>query len=994
MKKNLYLPLLAVLLIFFTAVLSAQPVTATWTLTNATQTSVVTTGIITGENQTITGMAINGWSGNNTAAKLYSTTGGTTQTGYWPDEKAYNPARYAEYKVTPKSGNTIVIDNISFDIGNSGGSNNLRADFFYSLDNFATSKKLGTTDTLPNTAMHKKTFTGLGVTITDGKVLSLRIFPWGTNGGAASGKYTNIQNVIISGTALGILTPMSASWPYETDDKAVTKGSITANQSYYKTMKFYGFTNLPTVAGVTLKVGSIQTASKTWYAEPKPTDTLYFQYEVAPKAGGTMVVNSVSMYLGGWFSSNLRAAIYYSKDANFSNRTLLLPDSALVGNKVDKLQMSLNSIVNSGETFYLRVYPHNKAAEGWAKLVAVDSVLISGSTGGVKADPPAISTSPATYISNTYLTIGGTVANDGGADVTARGVCWNTTGNPTIADNKTVNGNGVGLFVSNVTNLTAGTKYYFKAYATNSAGTAYGSEINVTTLSAVVIPTVTTTSASSILAKTANTGGNVTDWGGAPVTEKGVCYSTSPTPTIINSKTSNGNDIGTFTSGLYNLNPNTKYYVRAYATNSVGTGYGPEISFTTQSIAPPVRKVVALDGSGDYKTVQAAFDAVPENYTGTYTIFVKKGTYYEKITLASNKPNVVLIGEDRDATILTYDDYAGKPGLGTSTSQSVAIDANDFVAMNITFRNTIKNDGSQQNQQAVALRVNGDRQAYYNCKMLGYQDTYYTWGNGRIYNYNCYIEGTVDFIFGRSITVFEGCTIKVLRNGCTITAASTEPTSLYGYVFLSCSIQADKVGFDGTAITNIYLGRPWQANPRTVFLGCEEPEVLNSAGWQAWNVNPALYAEYACYGAGYKPSQRVTWSNQLTLGDATQYSLSKIFSKAAGGFAWDWTPDMLTTGIQEEKKAESLPTKYSLEQNYPNPFNPSTKIKYQVPNNGLVKITVYDITGREVTQLVNSEHTAGFYEVDFNAFQLASGVYFYRIQASNFVQTKKMILVK
>ena len=307
------------------------------------------------------------------------------------------------------------------------------------------------------------------------------------------------------------------------------------------------------------------------------------------------------------------------------------------------------------------------------------------------------------------------------------------------------------------------------------------------------------------------------------MTDRGICYSTSKNPTIVDYKVSNGSDIGSFTSGMNSLEPKTTYYARAYAINSAGAGYGNEITFTTQAIAPAVRKIVAADGTGDYKTVQAAFDAIPDNYTGPYTVYVKKGIYYEKITLASAKSNVILVGEDRDATILTYDDYAGKPGLGTSTSQSVAIDASDFVAMNITFRNTIKNDGTAQNQQAVALRVNGDRQAYYNCKMLGYQDTYYTWGNGRIYNYNCYIEGTVDFIFGRSITVFEGCTIKVLRNGCTITAASTEPTSNYGYVFLNSSITADKVGFDGNEITNIYLGRPWQANPRTVFLGCEEP---------------------------------------------------------------------------------------------------------------------------------------------------------------------------
>ena len=172
------------------------------------------------------------------------------------------------------------------------------------------------------------------------------------------------------------------------------------------------------------------------------------------------------------------------------------------------------------------------------------------------------------------------------------------------------------------------------------------------------------------------------------------------------------------------------------------------------------------DGSGDYTTVQAAFNAVPDSYTGPYTIFVKKGTYKEKLLLGSKKVNVILKGEDRDNTILTYDDYAGIAG-GTSGSQSVGIDAADFIAVNITFQNTVKNDQTVANQQAVALRSNGDRQAFYNCKLLGYQDTYYCWGGsgaGRVYMKNCYIEGSVDFIFGRDIVLFDNCELHVNRN--------------------------------------------------------------------------------------------------------------------------------------------------------------------------------------------------------------------------------------
>ena len=148
-------------------------------------------------------------------------------------------------------------------------------------------------------------------------------------------------------------------------------------------------------------------------------------------------------------------------------------------------------------------------------------------------------------------------------------------------------------------------------------------------------------------------------------------------------KTENGSGLGSFKSILYDLTPNTTYYVRAYATNSIGAGYGEVDKFKAQSPAPAVTKIVAADGSGDYTTVQAAFDGVPDSYTGPYTVFVKKGTYKENFYWIK-KVNVILMGEDQDSTVLIYDDYAGIAG-GTSGLSSVGIDAADFTAMNITF---------------------------------------------------------------------------------------------------------------------------------------------------------------------------------------------------------------------------------------------------------------------------------------------------------------------
>ena len=508
---------------------------------------------------------------------------------------------------------------------------------------------------------------------------------------------------------------------------------------------------------------------------------------------------------------------------------------------------------------------------------------------------------------------------DGGAEVTEKGVVWNTSGSPTVSDGKTIDGSGSGLFTSRVIGLNPNTTYYLRAYATNKAGTAYGEEKTFTTLAAIIPPTVTTTAISSIMVTTANSGGDVTEWGGDTVKIRGICWNTTGNPTINDNKTTDGSGLGVFTSSLTGLIQNTKYYVRAYATNSAGTGYGDEINFTTQSPSPDITKIVAKDGSGDYTTVQAAFDAVPDNYTGKWTIYIKPGVYKEKLLLAKNKVNVILKGDHPDSVILTYDDYAGKSNgaggtIGTSGSYSVSIEPNDFVAMDITFQNTVINDGTFANQQAVALRTNGDRQSYYRCKLKGYQDTYYTYGLGRVYMKDCYIEGSVDFIFGQATVYFDSCELKVLRNGGPVTAASTNVNSKFGYVFRNCKIMTDAVGFDGNAITGIYLGRPWQGNPKVAYLFCEEPASLAPAGWtnMSAGLNP-VFAEYKCFGPGYKPESRSTAVDykgiQLTDEEAAKYTVMNVFARTTNSaFTLDWIPD---TNVLKLKQIINIPSSIS-----------------------------------------------------------------------------------
>ena len=227
-------------------------------------------------------------------------------------------------------------------------------------------------------------------------------------------------------------------------------------------------------------------------------------------------------------------------------------------------------------TFYrVRAYATNSAGTAYGNQQTFSTLQ----------DPvlPTVTTAQPLNITQTSATSGGTVMTDGGSTVTARGVCWNTSSNPTIANSHTLDGTGTGAFTSNLAGLIPGTQYYVRAYATNAVGTVYGNEYPFVTLSSAILPTLTTDPATNITQTNATSGGNVTSDGGSTVTVRGVCWSTTSNPTTANSFTTDGMGTGAFVSNLTGLTASTLYYVRAYATNGVGTAYGNEVSFTTLS---------------------------------------------------------------------------------------------------------------------------------------------------------------------------------------------------------------------------------------------------------------------------------------------------------------------------------------------------------------------------------------------------------------------------
>lgn len=308
--------------------------------------------------------------------------------------------------------------------------------------------------------------------------------------------------------------------------------------------------------------------------------------------------------------------------------------------------------------------------------------------------------------------------------------------------------------------------------------------------------------------------------------------------------------------------------------------------FCTSVQAKAYDFVVAKDGSGDFTTVQEAINAVPDFRKNPTTIYIKNGIYKEKLVLPASKTSVYFIGEDVKRTVLTHDDYASKKNrfgeeMGTTGSSSFFIFGDDFSAENITFENSSGPVG-----QAVAVRIDGDRVMFNNCRFLGFQDTLYPHGkNSRQYYKNCYIEGTVDFIFGWSTAVFEDCVIFCKGDSGYVTAASTLEGTPFGFVFLNCRIT-------GSAPANsFYLGRPWRPFAKTVFINSFLDKQIKPEGWHNWNKPDAekttFYAEYNSKGPGSAPQQRVKWADLLTAEQAKAYSLKNIFV--------DWNPMEKTT---------------------------------------------------------------------------------------------------
>ena len=316
------------------------------------------------------------------------------------------------------------------------------------------------------------------------------------------------------------------------------------------------------------------------------------------------------------------------------------------------------------------------------------------------------------------------------------------------------------------------------------------------------------------------------------------------------------------------------------------------LSLTAQAASKydnPDTLVVARDGTGEFRTIDEAIEVCRAFMDYHKVIYVKNGTYKEKLIIPSWLQNIEICGESAENTIITYDDHANiqivlgtaeprTQPMGTFRTYTLKIEGNAITLKNITIENNAERLG-----QAVALHTEGDRLVFINCRFIGHQDTVYTGVAGtRLFFKDCYICGTTDFIFGPSTAWFENCTIESLINSY-VTAASTPKDQPYGYVFNNCRLIAQPEA------TKVYLGRPWRDYGYTLFMNCDLGKHIRPEGWHNWEKHreqTARYLEYNNHGDGAKTTERVGWSRQLTKKEASKITPENVFRQETS-----WLPE-------------------------------------------------------------------------------------------------------
>lgn len=933
--------------------------TATWALTSdktAAVTGAQAAGVIT------SAMA----PGSSFSSGAHNTDGfACAYTTAWPT--VATDGMHLDFPLSPDGESNLTVTGLTCGVKISGSSGSQMFSLAYQVDGAGSWTSLGTPQTASSGGSSTVNFGTLSASFENGHTYVIRMYVYAAATGTSSSRKAYVKNVAFTGAVTAANTPAilisTTSLP---SFGTIVTGSSSTVQSY-------------SVSGKRLTTDVVVTAPSGFQVS---TDNSTFTSSATlTQSGGTLAESSVYVKCVP-VSADGKITGSISHQSTGAMTKKLTVDATVLAEEPTQ-----QSTISFGETTGKSIVIKTTGGNGGRRLIVI------------RADNP-VSYIPIDGVTESGVSNNYAVATDKG------------NGNKVILD-----GSDTSVTVSG---LTSGRTYYFASFeynvGTNNSQNYLTTNPGTGAIATQTVPGLSVNSASlsfgSAVYNTISSEKSYTLSGNYLSPADGNISVTAPAGFEVSLTTAAGFDTVLsipYTGGTISAVPIYVRFkpteVKAYSgtiTNAGGSAENLSVTVTGTGVLDMPNPgnydyIVAKDGSGGYTTVQAALAAIPLNNTTWKTVFIKNGLYVERDSTTKTQDKVIIIGESRDSTIIQNSSYSGQSldgvTLATSTCQVLYINSSDVIIKNLTVQNTYTSS------QAVALNVHGDRIIVDNCKLIGYQDTYYTWGYGRFYTKNSYIEGATDFIFGRGAALFDSCTIcSIKKTSSTVTAPSTDTLWNYGYVFRNCKFTA------GSGVSAIDLGRPWKPYGRCVIMNCEEGAHISAVGWRIWEGNnnhlTCYFAEYNNSGPGFVPASRISWSHQLTDAQAANYTMQNIFAKntavtltGAPFFADDWTPSDVTTDVKTTGDTQK-PKDFSLKQNYPNPFNPSTVIKYQVPSTGNVVLKVYDILGKEVATLVNDVKAAGDYECRFSGANLSSGLYIYMLKAGSSVQSKKMILLK
>lgn len=423
------------------------------------------------------------------------------------------------------------------------------------------------------------------------------------------------------------------------------------------------------------------TATETFYGEQKSFSTkngipTLTTLDVTDITGITASCGGIIIDDGGLNITT--RGVCWSLDPNPTIADSFSTDGEDIGDFISSL-----SNLNVNTTYYVRAYATTTVGTGYGEQKCFTT------RNGI----PTLTTTDVTEITGVTATCGGNIIDDGGLNITTRGVCWSASPNPTVADSLNSDGGGMGSFSSNITNLTVSTTYYVRAYATTAAGTAYGEQKSFTTQDG--IPILTTMNVTNITGTSSTSGGIITDDCGLGITARGICWSTSPNPTIEDIHNFNGTGNGSFISSIYGLTINTTYYIRAYASTEIGIGYGNEVSFTTDNDGGNTAPTGAINGLFSVSENQQVYfsqgNLQYQASTETWRFAEKQWDYVGDETLGTVYENGVK--SDNSLISSTYDGWIDLFCWGTGNNP-----INEPYGYNLTFldwgNNSISNGGN------------------------------------------------------------------------------------------------------------------------------------------------------------------------------------------------------------------------------------------------------------------------------------------------------------